>query len=45
MAKKAKMQRLVRTLNEQLAESKKLEKAIKKNLAGLGYSFSNPAGK
>jgi type I restriction enzyme M protein len=33
-----KMQRLVTTLNEQFAESRKLEKAIRQNLAGLGFS-------
>ena len=32
-----KMQRLVGQLNEQFAESRKLEKAIAKNLEGLGY--------
>ena len=32
-----KMQRLVATLNEQFAESRKLEKAIRSNLEGLGY--------
>jgi type I restriction enzyme M protein len=32
-----KMQRLVATLNEQFAESAKLEKAIRSNLKGLGY--------
>jgi len=32
-----KMTRLVATLNEQLAESAKLEKAIRRNLARLGY--------
>ena len=32
-----KMKRLVATLNEQFAESAKLEKAIKANLKGLGY--------
>ena len=32
-----KMQRLVAQLNEQFAESRKLEKAIRSNLAGLGY--------
>ena len=31
------MQRLVATLNEQFAESRKLEKAIRKNLEGLGF--------
>ena len=32
-----KMQRLVAQLNEQFAESRKLEKAIRSNLEGLGY--------
>jgi len=32
-----KMQRLVTTLNEQFAESAKLETAIQSNLKGLGY--------
>ena len=32
-----KMRRLVATLNEQFAESAKLEKAIRSNLKGLGY--------
>jgi len=32
-----KMARLVATLNEQFAESRKLEKAIRSNLEGLGY--------
>ena len=32
-----KMQRLTAQLAEQFAESAKLEKEIKKNLAGLGY--------
>jgi type I restriction enzyme M protein len=32
-----KMQRLTQQLNEQFAESAKLEKAIRKNLKGLGY--------
>ena len=32
-----KMQRLVGQLNEQFAESRKLEKAIRSNLEGLGY--------
>ncbi len=32
-----KMQRLVSTLSEQFAESKKLEKTIRSNLKGLGY--------
>ena len=32
-----KMQRLVSQLNEQFAESRKLEKAIRSNLEGLGY--------
>jgi hypothetical protein len=32
-----KMQRLTATLNEQFAESRKLEKAIRQNLAGLGF--------
>ncbi|MEI8372384.1 MAG: class I SAM-dependent DNA methyltransferase [Planctomycetota bacterium] len=32
-----KMQRLVGTLTEQFAESRKLEKAIRSNLGGLGY--------
>ncbi len=32
-----KMARLTQTLTEQLAESAKLEKAIRKNLAGLGF--------
>jgi type I restriction enzyme M protein len=32
-----KMQRLVRRLNEQFAESGKLENAIRSNLEGLGY--------
>lgn len=32
-----KMQRLVGTLSEQFAESRKLEKAIRSNLEGLGY--------
>ena len=31
------MQRLVTTLNEQFAESAKLETAIRSNLQGLGY--------
>jgi len=31
------MQRLVGELNEQFRESRKLEKAIKSNLEGLGY--------
>ena len=33
-----KMQRLVAELNGQFAESRKLEKAIRQNLAGLGFS-------
>jgi len=32
-----KMQRLTATLNEQFGESRKLEKAIRSNLEGLGY--------
>ena len=32
-----KMKRLTATLREQFAESAKLEKAIRKNLEGLGY--------
>ena len=32
-----KMQRLTATLDEQFAESAKLEKAIRANLKGLGY--------
>jgi len=32
-----KMARLTATLNEQFAESRKLEKAIRLNLEGLGY--------
>jgi type I restriction enzyme M protein len=32
-----KMQRLTSTLHEQFAESRKLEKGIRKNLEGLGY--------
>jgi len=32
-----KMQRLVATLNDQFAESRKLEKAVRSNLEGLGY--------
>ena len=38
-----KMQRLVAQLNEQFAESRMLEKAIAKNLAGLGFSTKEPA--
>ena len=34
-----KMPRLVAELHAQFAESAKLEKAIKKNLGGLGYEF------
>ena len=34
-----KMQRLTGKLAEQFAESRKLEKAIRKNLEGLGYEF------
>ncbi len=34
-----KMQRLVAELNEQFAESRKLEEAIKSNLEGLGYDM------
>ena len=34
-----KMKRLTTTLAEQFEEGKKLEKAIKKNLKGLGYDF------
>jgi type I restriction enzyme M protein len=37
-----KMQRLTATLNEQFAESRKLEKAIRQNLAGLGFSEERP---
>ena len=33
-----KMQRLTASLNEQFAESRKLEKAIRQSLAGLGFS-------
>jgi type I restriction-modification system DNA methylase subunit len=33
-----KMNKLVSTLNEQFAESRKIEKAIRQNLAGLGFS-------
>ena len=32
-----KMQRLFARLNEQFAESRKLEKTIRSNLEGLGY--------
>lgn len=39
-----KMQRLVGILNEQFAESRKLEKAIRKNLAGLGFDHSKTTG-
>ena len=35
----AKMKRLTATLSEQFAEGQKLEKEIRKNLAGLGYGF------
>ena len=34
-----KMKRLTTTLGEQFAESHKLEKAIRKNLEGLGYGL------
>ena len=37
-----KMQRLVAELNGQFAESRKLEKAIRQNLAGLGFSEDRP---
>lgn len=33
------MRRLVGELNEQFAESRKLEKAIRSNLGGLGYGW------
>jgi len=38
-----KMQRLVGDLNEQFKESRKLEKAIKSNLEGLGFPREEPA--
>jgi type I restriction enzyme M protein len=37
-----KMARLTATLSEQLAESARLEAAIRKNLAGLGYPLKEP---
>jgi hypothetical protein len=36
------MSRLAGTLTEQFAESRKLEKAIRQNLAGLGFSEARP---
>ncbi len=37
-----KMRRLVGELDEQFAESRKLEKAIRKNLAGIGCAAEEP---
>ncbi len=37
-----KMARLTATLSDQLAESARLEAAIRKNLAGLGYPLKEP---
>ena len=37
-----KMARLTAQLAEQFAESAKLEREIKKNLAGLGYEIAPP---
>ena len=36
------MQRLTATLNEQFAESRKLERAIRQNLVRLGFSEEGP---